>query len=54
MSLDMALCRERKRLLSGGEVTYDCELVALEDGFGILRYEINGRYQVGSIPFSPV
>jgi predicted RNA-binding protein associated with RNAse of E/G family len=49
----MAFCRERKRLLSGGEVTYNCELITLQDGFGILRYKINSRYQVGSVTLLP-
>jgi len=49
----MAFCRERKQLLSGGEVTYDCELVTLQDRFGILKYVISRRYRVGSLNILP-
>ncbi len=39
--------------MSGGEVTYDCELVTLQRGFGILKYVISRRYQVGSLTLLP-
>jgi len=49
----MAFCQERKRLLSGGEVTYECELVTLQKSFGILRYVLDSRCQVGSLTLLP-
>ena len=49
----MKLCTEKKRLLSGTEVTYDCELVALSDKLGILKYSIDRQWQVGSVTLQP-
>ena len=46
-------CKEKKRLLSGTEVTYDCELVALSDRLGILKYSIDQQWQVGSLILRP-
>jgi len=46
-------CKEKKRLLSGTEVTYDCELVALSDRLGILKYSIDQQWQVGSLILQP-
>lgn len=46
-------CKERKRFLSETEITYDCELVALCDGLGILKYSIDQQWQVGSLILRP-
>lgn len=45
----MKSCREKKRFLSGIEVTYNCELVALCTQFGILKYFVEHQQQVGSL-----
>ncbi len=42
----MSVCIERKRYLSGGEATFECELVALEPGFGILKYVLDREFLV--------
>jgi predicted RNA-binding protein associated with RNAse of E/G family len=49
----MKSCKEKKQLLSGTEVTYDCELVALCNGLGILKYSIDQQWQVGSLILRP-
>ncbi len=49
----MSFCKERKSLLSGGEVTYDCELIGLQEGFGLLRHLIGRQYEVGSLTLIP-
>jgi predicted RNA-binding protein associated with RNAse of E/G family len=36
----MEICTQRKHYLSGEEVTFACELVDLQDGFGILKYMV--------------
>lgn len=49
----MAVCIERKRYLSGTEVTFECELVALENRFGILKYVIDRHWQVQNVTLGP-
>lgn len=49
----MKLCRERKRYLSGEEVVFECELVALESGFGILRYVLDRPWKVQDLALRP-
>lgn len=49
----MTACLERKRYLSGAEVTFECELVALEDRFGILRYVIDQQWNVEGLTLRP-
>jgi len=49
MQQDMKPCKERKRFLSGIEVTYNCELVALCSQFGILKYLVDRQQQIGSL-----
>jgi predicted RNA-binding protein associated with RNAse of E/G family len=49
----MRTCRERKRYLSGAEVVFECELVALEDRFGILKYVLDRRWQVHGLTLHP-
>jgi predicted RNA-binding protein associated with RNAse of E/G family len=45
----MKPCKEKKRFLSGIEVTYNCELVALCSQFGILKYLVERQQQIGSL-----
>jgi predicted RNA-binding protein associated with RNAse of E/G family len=47
------ICRERKRYLSGAEVTFECELVALEGRRGILKYVIDRTWQVAGLTLEP-
>ena len=49
----MRKCRERKRYLSGAEVAFECELVALEARHGILRYVIERPWQVAGLSLEP-
>ncbi len=49
----MAVCIERKRYLSGAEVTFGCELVALEGRFGILKHVIDRQWQVQNVTLGP-
>lgn len=49
----MKRCLEKKRYLSGAEVTFECELVALEERFGILKYVIDQQWQVSSLTLRP-
>jgi len=49
----MNFCKEKKRFLSGTEVTYHCELVALCRQFGVLKYLVEHRQQVGSLTLPP-
>lgn len=50
---DVVICREVKRSLSGVELTYNCELVALSGRFGILKYELDREWRVGSLNLQP-
>ena len=49
----MRLCKERKRYLSGKEVTFECELIAFEGQFGILKYVIDQQWQVHGLTLCP-
>jgi predicted RNA-binding protein associated with RNAse of E/G family len=49
----MRSCTERKRYLSGAEVVFECELVALEDPLGILKYVLDRRWQVHGLTLPP-
>jgi hypothetical protein len=49
----MRKCRERKRYLSGAEVAFECELVALEGRCGTLRYVIDRPWQVAGLTLEP-
>lgn len=49
----MNKCIETKLTLSGETKRYQCELVALHDGFGILRYVIDREYDVAGLRLSP-
>jgi len=41
-------CREVKHLLSGEVRTFDCELISLDEDFGILRYILEKPYVVNN------
>ena len=45
----MKPCKEKKKLLSGKEIIYNCELVTLDIKFSILKYVIEHQQQVGSL-----
>ena len=49
----MPLCLEKKHTLSGEVQTYTCELVRLDEGFGILRYVIDRDFTVAGISIMP-
>jgi predicted RNA-binding protein associated with RNAse of E/G family len=49
----MRSCIEKKQLLSGAESTYKCELVALHNDFGILKYLLDRQQQVGNLVLQP-
>lgn len=49
----MKKCIERKRYLSGAEVVFECELVALEDRFGVLKYVLQQGWQVHGLTLRP-
>lgn len=53
MGLKMATCTERKRYLSGAEVTFECELMTCEGDFGILKYVIDQQWQVHGLTLRP-
>lgn len=50
---EMKIVKETKRYLSGGEIVFECELVALEDRFGILKYVLKRRWQVHGLTLHP-
>jgi len=49
----MTVCIERKRYLSGGEITFVCELVALEGNVGVLKYVLDREWQVHGLTLRP-
>ncbi len=49
----MSICIEKKLLLSGKTEHYQCELVMLRDGIGILRYVIDRDYDIAGFRLSP-
>ena len=49
----MRVCKERKRYLSGDEVTFECELIALENKSGILKYVLDQEWQVQGLTLRP-
>jgi predicted RNA-binding protein associated with RNAse of E/G family len=42
-------CKEVKRLLAGDEVIYECELIHIEEDFGILKYIFNKEFKIEDI-----
>ena len=49
----MPICIEKKLLLSGETQIYPCDLVRLDNGFGILRYVVDRVYTVAGIRLAP-
>jgi predicted RNA-binding protein associated with RNAse of E/G family len=49
----MLSCVETKLTLSGATETYPCELLHYEDGFGILRYIIDRKYDIAGLMLAP-
>ena len=49
----MQKVRERKILLSGEIKTYQCELLSLGNGIGVLRYVIDREYDIAGYRLSP-
>jgi hypothetical protein len=49
----MPLCLEKKLTLSGKVLTFPCELVSFEPGFGILRYVVDREYTISGIRLMP-
>jgi hypothetical protein len=49
----MNSCIEKKITLSGGTETYQCELLSLKDGVGVLRYVIDRSYDIAGHILSP-
>lgn len=49
----LSCCRETKITLSGEINTYPCELVSLNNGFGVLRYVIDRAYDVHGVELAP-
>lgn len=49
----MSHCREIKYYLKGGYDTFDCDLVELQEGHGILKYVIPKPYQVAELNLLP-
>jgi predicted RNA-binding protein associated with RNAse of E/G family len=46
-------CKEVKRLLAGGEVIYECELIHVEENFGILKYVFNKEFKTEDVIIHP-
>jgi Protein of unknown function (DUF402) len=44
---------EKKILLSGEVKIFSCELLLLDKGFGVLKYVIDQRYDIGPITLHP-
>lgn len=49
----MSICIEKKQTLSGEIQTYSCELVRLDDNFGVLKYVIDREYTVADVQLAP-
>ncbi len=49
----MTRCVEKKILLSGEVLSYECELLCLRDGFGILRHVLDKSYRVNGVVLMP-
>jgi len=47
------LCYEKKHLLNGKVILYDCELITVSVEFGVLKYIVDREYKVGSIVLQP-
>ena len=53
VTMPLDTCIEMKQTLSGAMQQFTCELVALEDTYGILRYHIAKRAAAGEIVLLP-
>jgi len=49
----MPLCLEKKLTLSGTVQVFECELLHLNNGFGMLKYIIDREYHIGEIKLRP-
>jgi len=49
----MPLCIEKKLTLSGAVNSFECELLRLDIGLGVLKYVIDREYTVGPIILRP-
>ncbi len=49
----MSSCTEKKLLLSGEIQRYECELMFVNDSFGVLKYTIDLQYRVDGITLYP-
>jgi hypothetical protein len=49
----MSICIEKKLTLSGKVYLFDCELLLLNSGLGVLRYVIDREYTVDGIKLRP-
>jgi len=45
----MPVCIEKKLTLSGAVHLFECELLRLENGLGVLKYVVDREYTVGSV-----
>lgn len=49
----MSICIEKKLTLSGAVHAFECELLGLDNGAGVLKYVIDRKYNVGTITLLP-
>lgn len=49
----MKNCLEKKLTLSGGVQTFPCQLVRLDEGFGVLRHVLDREFFVGNMKLLP-
>jgi hypothetical protein len=52
-TLFMTVCIEKKLTLSGDAQAFECELLRLDTGFGILKYVIDRTYTISSVTLRP-
>lgn len=45
----MPICIEKKLTLSGKVFLFECELLSLSNGFGVLKYVINREYDINGV-----
>ena len=49
----MPVCIEKKLTLSGAVHSFECELLRLESGLGVLKYVIDRDYAIGTVTLRP-
>jgi len=49
----MTVCIEKKLTLSGDVQVFECELLRLDTGFGMLKYVIDREYTISSVALRP-